>query len=57
MVETLKIKKLAPSLFLISEMVGISDLDHEGSLNHWDIIDLPDKFGGLPIKWSRDIKA
>ena len=49
--------KLAPSLALISEMVEISDLDHEGTLNHWDIIDLPYKFGRLPIKWSRDIKA
>ena len=35
---------MAPSPALISEMVEIS------GLNHWDIIDQPDKFGGLPIK-------
>ena len=43
---------MASSLALISEMVEISDLDHEGSLEDWVIIDWPDKFGGLPIKWS-----
>ena len=43
---------MAPSLALISEMVEISDLDHKGSSINWDIIDMPDKFGGLPIKWS-----
>ena len=49
--------KLAPSLAFILEMVGISDLDHNKSNIDWLNIVHHTQFGGLPIKWSRDIKA
>ena len=49
--------KLAPSLAFILEMVGISDLDHNKSNINWLNVVLHTEFGGLPIKWSWDIKA
>ena len=60
MVETMEIQKLgkmALSLPLISQTVGIWAMTHKGTMDLWVIIVYHSRFGGLPFRGSWDIKG
>ena len=60
MVETMEIQKwgkMALSLPLISQTVGIWAMTHKGTMDLWVIIVYHSRFGGLPFRGSWDIKG
>ena len=60
MVETMEIQKwgkMALSLPLISQTVGIWAMTHKSTMDLWVIIVYHSRFGGLPFRGSWDIKG